>query len=112
MRSNWWWVKSTPPARLSSHTFPHSCLLFSPPQPLLQHTRTPHPYTTQPHQQEVLSAFGFSEYEINLSTRPDKYVGDDDIWHTAEAALKEALAAKGWAYGVDEGGELGAQLAT
>ena len=57
-----------------------------------------------PPPQEVLSAFGFSEYEINLSTRPEKYVGDDAIWDTAEAALKEALAAKGWSYGVDEGG--------
>jgi hypothetical protein len=53
----------------------------------------------------VLSAFGFSEYEINLSTRPDKFVGDDAIWSTAEAALKEALDAKGWTYSVDEGGE-------
>jgi threonyl-tRNA synthetase len=52
----------------------------------------------------VLSAFGFTEYEINLSTRPDKYVGDDAIWARAEDALKEALAAKGWAYSVDEGG--------
>ena len=52
----------------------------------------------------MLSAFGFSEYEINLSTRPDKYVGDDAIWDTAEAALREALAAKGWTYSVDEGG--------
>lgn len=53
----------------------------------------------------MLSAFGFSEYEINLSTRPDKFVGDDAIWSTAEAALKEALDAKGWTYSVDEGGE-------
>jgi hypothetical protein len=54
----------------------------------------------------VLSAFGFSEYEINLSTRPEKFVGEDAIWDTAEAALKEALDAKGWTYSVDEGGEL------
>lgn len=55
--------------------------------------------------QEVLSGFGFNEYEINLSTRPDKYVGDDAIWDTAEAALKEALDAKGWKYSVDVGGK-------
>lgn len=54
--------------------------------------------------EEVLSGFGFNEYEINLSTRPDKYVGDDAIWDTAEAALKEALDAKGWKYSVDVGG--------
>lgn len=54
--------------------------------------------------EEVLSTFGFSKYEINLSTRPEKSVGDDAFWRIAEDALVEALGAKGWAYGVDEGG--------
>lgn len=54
--------------------------------------------------EELLSTFGFSEYEINLSTRPEKSVGSDDIWTRAESALIEALGAKGWAYTVDEGG--------
>lgn len=53
---------------------------------------------------QVLSTFGFTKYEVNLSTRPEKSVGDDEIWHTAESALVEALKAKGWAYSVDPGG--------
>ncbi|KAF8073257.1 Threonine--tRNA ligase [Scenedesmus sp. PABB004] len=54
--------------------------------------------------EEVLSAFGFTQYEVNLSTRPEKHVGGDEIWDTAEAALVKALGAKGWPYVVDEGG--------
>jgi threonyl-tRNA synthetase len=54
--------------------------------------------------EEILSAFGFTKYEVNLSTRPEQSVGGDEAWATAEGALVEALAAKGWAYSVDEGG--------
>lgn len=54
--------------------------------------------------EETLSTFGFTQYEVNLSTRPEKSVGDDDIWNTAEAALTEALNNKGWKYSVDVGG--------
>ena len=54
--------------------------------------------------EDVLTAFGFSQYEINLSTRPEKSVGSDEIWEKAEAALKDALQTKGWEYSVDEGG--------
>eukprot|EP00878_Enallax_costatus_P036766 GHUV01041320.1.p1 GENE.GHUV01041320.1~~GHUV01041320.1.p1 ORF type:complete len:573 (+),score=139.07 GHUV01041320.1:82-1800(+) len=54
--------------------------------------------------EEVLSAFGFTQYEVNLSTRPEGHIGGDEIWDTAEAALRESLAAKGWNYVVDEGG--------
>ena len=40
----------------------------------------------------VLRAFGFDEFTFNLSTKdPDKYVGSDDIWDKATAALREAL---------------------
>ena len=54
--------------------------------------------------EELLSTFGFDQYEVNLSTRPEKSVGSDEIWTRAEAALVEALNAKGWAYTVDPGG--------
>jgi len=54
--------------------------------------------------EEVLSKFGFTEYEINLSTRPEKSVGSDDIWDKATDALVGALGRKGWEYTVDEGG--------
>jgi threonyl-tRNA synthetase len=52
----------------------------------------------------MLEAFGFEEFTIDLSTRPEKAVGSDDIWSKATAALREALDAKGLEYGVDEGG--------
>jgi threonyl-tRNA synthetase len=52
----------------------------------------------------ILSTFGFENYEINLSTRPEKYVGSDDIWDKATDALRSALDRKGWNYVVDEGG--------
>lgn len=54
--------------------------------------------------EEILSTFGFSKYEVNLSTRPEKSVGSDAIWNTAEAALVQALGMKEWDYVVDNGG--------
>ncbi|CAH2052546.1 unnamed protein product [Thlaspi arvense] len=54
--------------------------------------------------EEILSRFGFEKYEVNLSTRPEKSVGSDDIWEKATCALKDALDDKGWSYEVDEGG--------
>ncbi len=52
---------------------------------------------------KVLGAFGFSEYEIYLSTRPEKYVGTLDRWEMATSALEGALKQKGLAYKVDPG---------
>lgn len=52
----------------------------------------------------ILSDFGFTEYEVNLSTRPPKSVGTDNIWQLATDALIAALDAKGWDYVTDEGG--------
>ena len=52
----------------------------------------------------VMGAFGFSQLEINLSTKPAKAVGSDEIWEKAEDALREALHSKGWDYKIDEGG--------
>ncbi|XP_062107243.1 threonine--tRNA ligase, chloroplastic/mitochondrial 2 [Humulus lupulus] len=54
--------------------------------------------------EEMLLQFGFSKYEVNLSTRPEKSVGDDNIWDKATSALKDALDDKGWSYEIDEGG--------
>jgi len=54
--------------------------------------------------EKILSRFGFDKYDIMLSTRPDKSVGSDEIWDNATNALEGALKAKGWEYGVDEGG--------
>ena len=54
--------------------------------------------------EQILSDFGFTEYEVNLSTRPAKSVGTDAIWELATDALRQALDTKGWAYVTDEGG--------
>ncbi len=54
--------------------------------------------------EQILSDFGFTDYEVNLSTRPAKSVGSDDIWELATSALKKALDIKDWAYVVDDGG--------
>ncbi len=52
----------------------------------------------------VLRRFGFDKYEIYLSTRPEKYVGDDDVWEEAIQSLRASLERSGLLYQVDEGG--------
>ncbi|MFW6731965.1 MAG: threonine--tRNA ligase [Synechococcus sp.] len=52
----------------------------------------------------ILSTFDFRSYQINLSTRPEKSIGDDAVWELATAGLIEALERKGWSYSIDEGG--------
>ncbi|KAL9678993.1 hypothetical protein QQ045_016845 [Rhodiola kirilowii] len=54
--------------------------------------------------EQILLQFGFSKYEVNLSTRPEKSVGDEDIWDKATTALRDALDDKGWSYQIDDGG--------
>lgn len=54
--------------------------------------------------EDVLGTFGFSTFEVNLSTRPADSIGSDEVWATAERSLQEALGAKGWDYKTDEGG--------
>jgi len=48
--------------------------------------------------------FGFDDYEIYLSTRPEKFVGSEEVWDRATDALRNALDSKGLDYEVDEGG--------
>jgi len=52
----------------------------------------------------VLRTFGFKEFEVNLSTRPEKFVGDISGWEKAEACLEAAVKREGLPYVVDEGG--------
>ena len=54
--------------------------------------------------EQILSTFDFRSYEINLSTRPAKSIGEDAVWELATNGLIGALERKGWAYKVDEGG--------
>lgn len=51
----------------------------------------------------VLKRFGFDKYEIFLSTKPEKYVGDDHMWDMATEALKSGLEASGLEYKIDPG---------
>ncbi len=46
--------------------------------------------------------FGF-RYHVELSTKPANAIGDDAMWERATQALKDALAAKGLPYVINEG---------
>jgi len=52
---------------------------------------------------EILKTFGFTEYDIYLSTRPEKSVGTDESWEQSTEALKLALEKKGLTYELDPG---------
>lgn len=51
----------------------------------------------------VLKSFGFNDFDVYLSTRPAKYVGDLANWEKAESALKNALDHVGLKYEIDPG---------
>ena len=51
----------------------------------------------------ILKTFGFDEYDIYLSTRPDKYVGTEEGWEKATDALEKALSHKALQYEIDPG---------
>jgi threonyl-tRNA synthetase len=51
----------------------------------------------------VLKTFGFEQYDIYLSTRPEHYVGTLESWERATNALKNALGLKGLYYDIDQG---------
>ncbi len=44
---------------------------------------------------QVYADFGFNDIGVALALRPDKRIGDDDVWDRAEAALRGALSAAG-----------------
>lgn len=50
----------------------------------------------------VYRVFDF-DYTIELSTRPEDYMGDLEVWDEAEAALSRVLEKRGVAYTVNEG---------
>ncbi len=52
---------------------------------------------------DMLKVFGFEEFEVFLSTRPEKYVGTLKNWEAAEAALKHALEKLSVNYSIDPG---------
>ena len=52
---------------------------------------------------EIYSVFGFSDYRMELSTRPEKRIGAEEIWDRAEEALASALKKKDVAYQINPG---------
>lgn len=60
----------------------------------------------------VYADFGFTDVEVKLSTRPEQRVGEDALWDKAEAALEQALNAKGlpWELQPGEGAFYGPKI--
>lgn len=52
---------------------------------------------------KIMTTFGF-EYKIMISTKPEKAVGDAEVWEKAEAALISAMEANHLPYSIDVGG--------
>ncbi|MBI4987271.1 MAG: threonine--tRNA ligase [Rhodocyclales bacterium] len=52
---------------------------------------------------KVYADFGFNDILVKLSTRPEKRIGSDETWDRAEAALAQALDAKGLQYDLQPG---------
>ncbi len=53
--------------------------------------------------EESFTTLGFDSYRFELSLRPEKRVGSDDMWDKAEAALTEILDSSGQTYSVEAG---------
>ena len=51
---------------------------------------------------DVMKVFGF-EYEMELSTRPEKSIGSDEDWERATQALLQALKGKNLSFEINEG---------
>ena len=51
----------------------------------------------------ILRAFGLEEFEAELATRPDKFVGEPQEWDVATDALRHSLEVAGLQYVVAEG---------
>jgi threonyl-tRNA synthetase len=62
--------------------------------------------------EEIYKDFGYDEYILKLSTRPEQRVGEDDVWDKSEAALAEALNATGkeWSILPGEGAFYGPKI--
>ncbi len=56
------------------------------------------------HGLKILKTFGFKDYDIYLSTRPEKYAGTLKIWNKATNALKFTLNKLKLKYQIDPGG--------
>ena len=53
---------------------------------------------------DLLGAFGFADFTVNLSTRPEKAVGSDEQWELAENSLKDTLEDRDISFDIEQGG--------
>ena len=51
----------------------------------------------------IYAAFGFTDVKIELSTRPEKSIGSDEVWELAEDTLQRVLEGEGIAYQLNPG---------
>jgi len=51
----------------------------------------------------MYKVFGFSDYHVEISTRPEKRIGSDEVWDKAESTLKDVVAGKNLSYRLNEG---------
>jgi len=52
---------------------------------------------------DTMKTFGFTDVSIELSTRPEKYIGSEEDWEKATQNLEDALKEKGLAYEINAG---------
>jgi threonyl-tRNA synthetase len=52
---------------------------------------------------KAYKGLGFNEYKVELSTRPAKSIGSDQVWNVAETALQNALEKRGQVYKLNPG---------
>ena len=52
---------------------------------------------------ELYARFGFENVDVELSTRPEKSLGSDELWEKAEGMLRSALDAQGREYKINPG---------
>ncbi len=53
--------------------------------------------------ERMYKVFGFDDYHVELSTRPLKRIGSDELWNKSENILKETIDARGMEYKINEG---------
>ena len=53
---------------------------------------------------DLMEAFGFDDFTMSLSTKPDKAVGSDEQWQLAEKSLMKTLDSRGLEYQIEEAG--------
>ncbi len=52
---------------------------------------------------ETMKIFGFDQWKVELSTRPEKYIGSEEDWQKATMALEKVLGEQGIAYETNPG---------